>query len=178
MATRHKVFISFYHKDDEWYRSKFERDFGHLFIAKSVPAGGIASDNSDDYIKRLIREGYIEDASVVLVLVGPKTKCRKHVDWEIWAGLSRKVSGYSGLLGVLLPSFPLTADGNYRREDIPRRLEANVDSGFAKLYSWSYLTRDYAGVVSAIQEAFDRRVTHADKIVNATIPQRDRDSCD
>ena len=178
MATRHKVFVSFYHKDDEHYRAKFERDFGHLFIAKSVPAGGIASENSDDYIKRLIREGYLEDASVVVVLVGPKTKCRKHVDWEISAGLNRKVGGYSGLLGILLPTFPLDAEGKYQHDDIPRRLDANVTSGFAKLYRWSYLTKDEGRVVAAIQETFDRRASHSDKIVNATIPQRERDSCD
>lgn len=178
MATRHRVFISFYHKDDERYRAKFERDFGHLFIAKSVQDGAIASENSDEYIKRLIREGYLEDASVVIVLVGPKTKCRKHVDWEISAGLNKKVGGYSGLLGVLLPTFPLTADGKYRGDDIPRRLDANVDSGYAKLYTWSSLTKDDGRVLSAIQEAFDRRASHSDKIVNGAIPQRERDSCD
>src|SRR2546426_3884279 len=53
----------------------------------------------------------------ILVLVGPKTKCRKHVDWEISAGLNKKVGGYSGLLGVLLPGFPLLPVDQYRRSE-------------------------------------------------------------
>lgn len=177
MATRHKVFISFYHKDDEQYRARLERDFGHLFVAKSVPAGGIASDNSDEYIKRLIREGYIEDSSVVLVLVGPKTKCRKHVDWEISAGLNRKVGGYSGLLGVLLPTFPLT-NNTYRREDLPKRLDANVHSEYAKLYRWDSVTASEGSVVEAVDAAFGRRVTDSGKILNASIPQMQRNTCE
>ncbi|MBN1234575.1 MAG: TIR domain-containing protein [Methanotrichaceae archaeon] len=30
----------------------------------------------------MIHLKYIEDSSVLVVLVGPKTYCRKHVDWE------------------------------------------------------------------------------------------------
>lgn len=74
---KHKVFISFYHKDDEKYRDEFEELFGHLFISKSVNDGDIDEDNSDEYIKHLIQEDYISDASVVLVLCGPNTWKRK-----------------------------------------------------------------------------------------------------
>jgi hypothetical protein len=35
---------------------------------KSVQPGDIDTDNSDQYIKRLIQEDYIGDASVVMVL--------------------------------------------------------------------------------------------------------------
>src|SRR5438067_1486452 len=106
-AEKHKNFISYYHKDDEAYRTAFERAFGHLFIGKSVSPGDIDPDNSAQYVKRLILESYITDASVVTVLVGPNTKKRKHVDWEIAAGLNRKAGGYSGLIGILLPSVQL-----------------------------------------------------------------------
>ena len=88
--TRHKVFISYYHKDDEkyMYREKFEESFGHIFINKSVEEGDIAPDNSDGYIKRLIQQNYITDTSVLVVLIGPKTYCRKHVDWEIASSIN------------------------------------------------------------------------------------------
>ena len=52
--TKHKLFISYYHSDDEYYRDKFEKLFGDLFINKSVQIGDIADDLSEDYIKRLI----------------------------------------------------------------------------------------------------------------------------
>ena len=50
--------------------------------------------------KELIRENYISDTSVVVVLVGKNTYCRKHVDWEISAGLLNN----AGLIGLALPS--------------------------------------------------------------------------
>lgn len=105
--TKHKVFISYYHHDDQYFKHVFEGSFGHMFTNKSVEPGDIATDNSDEYIKRLIQEDYISDSSVVLVLVGRNTKSRKHVDWEISAGLNKKVNGYSGLVGILLPTFQM-----------------------------------------------------------------------
>ena len=106
--TRHKVFISYYHREDEYYRERFEELFGHLFINKSVKPGDIDTDLSDEYIKRLIQWGYISDSSVVLVLVGPKTHCRKHVDWEISAGLDPRVGNKrAGLVGLILPNSSL-----------------------------------------------------------------------
>ena len=64
-AVRHKTFVSYYHKADQAYRDAFEKVFGHLFIGKSVQPGDISTDVSADYIKRLILEGYITDASVL-----------------------------------------------------------------------------------------------------------------
>lgn len=81
--AKHKLFISYYHNNDEYYKNKFEELFGDLFINKSVKLGDIDDDLSEEYIKRLIRENYISDTSVVVVLVGKNTYCRKHVDWEI-----------------------------------------------------------------------------------------------
>ena len=164
--SRHKVFISYYHKDDQYYRDEFERRFGHLFINKSVKPGDIDSDLSDEYIKRLIQEGYLTDSSVVLVLVGPKTYCRKHVDWEISAGLNKKVGGHSGLVGLLLPEFPLSYDNKYNYSDIPARLADNVKSGYAKIYTWNYACSGDEIIKSVIQEAFDNRISKADKIDN------------
>lgn len=39
--TRRKVFISYYHKDDQYYRNRFEDLFGHLIMSKSVEPGDI-----------------------------------------------------------------------------------------------------------------------------------------
>ncbi len=177
-GIRHKVFVSYYHHDDQAYRNAFENAFRNTFIVKSVQQGDIDVDNSAEYIKRLIQEDFISDASVVIVLVGPKTRCRKHVDWEISAGLNKKVDGYSGLMGILLPTFPLTADNKYNRADLPRRLDANVYSGYASLYQWSSITASVNALTSAIDEAFDRRVTETAQIVNLAIPQMQRNTCD
>lgn len=174
---RHKVFVSYYHREDQYYRDRFEELFGHLFISKSVKPGDIASDLSDEYIKRLIQEGYISDSSVVLVLVGPKTYCRKHVDWEISAGLNKKVGGYSGLLDVLLPEFPLTPDGKYYYRDLPPRLADNVKTGYSEIYAWNWVCAEESRIKSAIQTAFDNRIAKADKIDNSRL-QYTSDICE
>lgn len=52
--SKHKVFISFYHHDDEWYKEKVEDYFGDRMISKSVQDGEYDPDDSDGYVKRLI----------------------------------------------------------------------------------------------------------------------------
>ena len=119
---RHKVFISFYHHDNQKYKEYIDRYLSSNIINKSVSEGEYNSDNSDEYIKRLIREDKVSDSSVIVVLVGPNTWKRKHVDWEIYAGLRASVNGSSGLVGILLPEFKLSSDRTYDTKDIPARL--------------------------------------------------------
>jgi len=167
--TRHKVFISYYHKDDEYYRNRFEELFGHLFINKSVEPGDIDTDVSTEYIKRLIQQNYITDTSVLVVLVGPKTYCRKHVDWEISAALSKKVGGYSGLLGLCLPTHPDYGKDRYNADNVPPRLVDNLKSGYAKFYDW---IEDGAKIKILIDEAFNNRIEKAHLIDNSRLQFR------
>jgi hypothetical protein len=174
---KHKIFLSYYHKDDEWDRNRFELSFGHLFVHKSVEPGDIDSDLSAVYIKQLIQSDYISDSSVVIVLVGKKTLCRRHVDWEISAALNQKVGGYSGLVGILLPDFPLLSDGNYRYADIPQRLADNVKSGYADMYSWAWVCANDERIKNAVDAAFAKRVEKEELIDNSRL-QMKYDTCE
>ncbi|OQX22423.1 MAG: hypothetical protein BWK75_00735 [Candidatus Altiarchaeales archaeon A3] len=167
--TRHKVFISYYHEDDEEYRNKFENLFGHLFINKSVNEGDINTERSTEYIKRIIQKGYISDTSVLVVLVSPKTYCRKHVDWEISAALMKKVGGYSGLLGICLPNHPAYGkDGDYNPPNIvPPRLVDNLESGYAKFHDWTENTNK---IKRWIEDAFNAK-TNSSHLINNNRPQ-------
>jgi hypothetical protein len=165
-STRHKVFISYYHSDDQYYRNYFRDLFGHLFIDKSVEPGDIDTDVSTEYIKRLIQQGYISDTSVILVLVGANTWGRKHVDWEISAALSKKVGGYSGLLGLCLPTHPDYHKDTYKADIIPPRLVDNLTTGYAKLYDW---TTNETSIKKWIEDAFEARITRVDKIDNSRL---------
>jgi len=158
---KHKVFISYYHKDDQDYRDKFEELFGHLFISKSVEEGDINSDDSDEYIKHLIQDDYISDTSVIFVLCGLNTLGRKHVDWEISAGLNKKVGGYSGLLGIHLPTHPDYKNDKYNSNNIPARLSDNLKTDFAEIINW---TEDEETIKKKIQKAFDNRIN--DKLID------------
>lgn len=159
VMTKHKVFISYYHAD-EYYRNRFEELFGDLFINKSVHIGDISDDLSTEYIKRLIREKYISDSSVVLVLVGEKTFCRKHVDWEISAGLYKN----AGLIALALPTHESYKTGQYSKENIPLRLYDNLESKYAEIYYW---TENRTNITNWINTAFENRELKKDNKDNS-----------
>jgi hypothetical protein len=169
----HKVFLSFYN-EDKWYKDRFENIFKDVFINKSVMQGEIDTDNNTYYIKRLIQQKYIEDSSVLVVLVGPKTYCRKHVDWEISAALNYKIGGYSGLLGLCLPNHSDYCKDTCTEKNIPPRLVDNLKSKYAKFYDW---TEDSGLIKRLIEEAFQGRVNNSEKIDNSRV-QYKKNLCD
>ena len=171
--TKHQVFISFYHSDDEKFKDALERDFGHLMICKSVDDGEIDQDNSDDYIKRLIQEEHITDDSVVVVLIGPNTRKRKHVDWELYAGLTAKAGDHSGLLGVYLPDLPTNSTNKWEYDDMPQRYADNRRSNYASFCGWQTLISGEEKFNNLIEKAFTNRVTLKNKIDNSR-PQMQR----
>lgn len=173
-TTKHRVFVSSFH-NDEAYRRRWEELFSSILTNVSVEPGEIDGSSSAEYIKRLIQEDYITQASVVVVLVGLKTHCRKHVDWEISAGLNKKVGGYSGLIGIWLPNHPNFGSGkSWTADPTPARLADNLSSGYAKGFDW---TEDANKVKGWVEQAFKARVEHADKINNGR-PQLTKNLCD
>lgn len=173
ILTKRKTFISYFHKDDEDYKDKFESLTSDLIVNKSVGDGDINGDNSDDYIKKLIQDGYLRDTTVLVVLIGAKTKCRKHVDWEISGALNLKVGeSYAGLLGILLPTHP---DFNKSEcSNVPERLVKNITAGYAEIIKW---TDDRKALQSTIESAYSRRKNESDKRVNS-IPQMQKNTCE
>lgn len=144
---KHKVFISYYHQDDQYYKNYIDNRLSENIINKSVKPGEYDPDNSDEYIKRLIREDKVSDSSVVIVLVGPNTRKRKHVDWEIYAGLRSSVNGSSGLVGIMLPELNSAPNGGYYYADMPGRLADNIQSGYAEWYTWDYAKSHFDEIV-------------------------------
>ncbi|MGE4170262.1 MAG: TIR domain-containing protein [Candidatus Margulisiibacteriota bacterium] len=170
LSVRRKVFISFYHREDQYYKDRFESLFGHLFINKSVQNGDINTDVSTEYIKRLIQgPDFLLDASVLVVLCGPNTWGRKHVDWEISGALNKKLDGYSGILGLTLPSHPDFLLSEIARQSIPPRLAENIESGYAKQYRW---TEDPTEMSKRIEEAFSNRKNSG--LIKNSLPQMQR----
>lgn len=108
----HKVFISFYHRDDQWYKDTLVQwaTVHNVFIDGSVDTGDIDENLNDEEIRQIIRDEYLGDTSVTIVLVGPNTKHRKHVDWEIYSSMyDGKINKKSGLLVIMLPETQCTA---------------------------------------------------------------------
>ncbi len=173
-STRRKTFVSYYHFDDQDYRTKFENLFEDLIVSKSVEDGEIDSDNSDGYIKQLIQKGYLKDTSVLVVLIGNKTKCRMHVDWEISGAISSKVGGVSGLLGIILPDHPDFGTDKATYSLMPARLSDNFKSGYAIIRDW---TDDRILMQSYIEEAFNRKNNNSENIDNSRL-QMEKNTCE
>jgi MTH538 TIR-like domain (DUF1863) len=172
--TKRKTFVSYYHHDNQSDRTRFENLFGDLIVSKSVEYDDIDSKNSDEYIKQLIQNDYLADTTVLVVLIGPKTKCRKHVDWEISGALNLKVGdSNAGLLGILLPTHPDYGTGQATYDLMPARLADNIKSGYAIIRDW---TDDRVKMQGYIEETFEKRSSMADKRTNSRI-QMDKDTC-
>ena len=58
-----------------------------IFLDRSVDTGDISDDLSDESIRRKVRDEYLRDSTVTILLVGLQTKRRKHVDWEIYSSM-------------------------------------------------------------------------------------------
>lgn len=173
--TKRKTFVSYYHNDDQNYRTRFENLFGDLIVSKSVEMGDIDSDNSDEYVKQLIQKGYLSDTTVLVVLIGPKTKCRMHVDWEISGALNYKVGEkYAGLLGIKLPGHPDFGTERHTYDYLPDRLSDNLKTGYAIIRDW---TDDRVKMQSYIEEAFNNRTSKSDSRVNSRV-QMPKDTCE
>lgn len=114
----HKVFISYHHENDQFYKAallelndnyKFHSDNPHygkpLFIDLSVDTGDISEHLSNETIREKIRDEYLQDSTVTILLVGTETKNRKHIDWELYSSMyNGKRNKQSGILVVNLPT--------------------------------------------------------------------------
>jgi hypothetical protein len=159
-SPRHKVFVSYHHSNDQAYRNHFEKMFENIhdiIVSKSVQIGEIDSNLKTETIRQKIRDEYLSDSTVTIVLIGSQTWQRKHVDWEIGSSIRETMnSSRSGLLGIILPTYPRNDQTKYNSYTIPPRLQDNIECGFAKIYNWS---NNPTTVQGWVHEAFERRNT-------------------
>lgn len=173
--TRHKVFVS-YHVADIDEVAVFLETFGEEMIPRSV---GVAESDepidstNEKYIKDKIRDDYLRDSTVTVVLLGSCTWARKFVDWEISSTLrDDEKNKRSGLLAYPLPSRNNTAH-------LPQRLKDNWVDGSPQLSYAAYMS--YPALRSTfrsqVDAAFDARSSKGHLINNASpLMQRNR-SC-
>jgi Thoeris protein ThsB, TIR-like domain len=166
-TNKHKVFISFHHgnktidpKCGQYWKERFEslfRDYYETIISRSVQDGDIKDGIQTETTRQKIRDEFIADATVTVVLIGPDTWKRKHVDWEISSSIrDTKNNSRCGLIGILLPTYPNydSVKNTYNGNTIPPRLQKNIDCGFATIHVWN---ENSAIVSDWIHKAFERR---------------------
>jgi hypothetical protein len=120
-----RAFISYHHANDQHFKDglvKFAAQH-RIFEDWSVNTGEISDDLSDDAIREKIRDDYLKDSSVTILLVGLETAKRKHVDWELYSSMfNGKVNKQSGILVINLPtincSYYTAAHGDLEKRTI------------------------------------------------------------
>lgn len=103
----HRIFISYHHASDQEYKATLldlNERLG-VFIDKSVDTGDIDPNISDESIRVKIRDEYLRDSTVTILLVGRETAGRKHIDWELYSSMiDGQINKKSGIVVVQLPS--------------------------------------------------------------------------
>ncbi|MFV0470200.1 MAG: TIR domain-containing protein [Dysgonomonas sp.] len=108
MNPKHKVFISFKTEDKE-YKKYIQENLDVDMIDKSLNER--IDSNDEDYVMRKIREDYLSDSTVTILLIGANSaenkgwQEQKYIKRELQASLyDGKNNTRSGILGVVLPS--------------------------------------------------------------------------
>jgi hypothetical protein len=151
----HKCFIS-YHADDKKAVDDFCNKFSGTFIHRGIKMEDdiIESDNTD-YVMRRIRELYLQDSTVTIVLIGKCTWARRFVDWEVQASLRNPSNGYpNGVVAIQLWD-------SYKM--LPYRVQLNVNLGYSKFYKYPSSSTSLSNI---IDEAFDARFDKSNLIDN------------
>jgi hypothetical protein len=168
---RHRTFLV-YHADDQAEASAFAQYFdfsGDVFIFHGATLHTDTSLlNSTDtaYILHRLRQIYLLDSVVTLVLIGRCTWASCMVDWQIQASLSQQdVAVPNGLLGIVLPS----AGENLA---VPLRLQMNLGSGYARIYPY---THRLGTLANAVHDAFLTRSSSA-ALVENHMPRQEHDA--
>lgn len=157
----HKVFVSYHHANDGDYKKTFCEKLSPNFVDKSVDDGDIDTCLATATIRRKIRDDFIADATVTVVLIGKCTWQRKHVDWEIGSSLIKtRNNSRCGLVAILLPSHYDHGEEGYRSRLVPPRVADNAsgDDPYCKVYDWPE-PWDTQSVKRWIHAAFNRRDT-------------------
>lgn len=151
----HKCFIS-YHKNDKDDVANFCQKFSGSFIHRGIKVeDDIINSNNTDYVMRWIRELYLQNSTVTIVLIGKCTWARRFVDWEIQASLKKPTNGYpNGLVAIKIRNSYNT---------LPNRLLLNVASGYSNIYSYPSSSTDLTNIIN---ESYNARINKSFLINN------------
>lgn len=165
-GVKRRVFISHY-KGDRYEVEAFIDEFANKQRVFTPYVLG-ANENDDfidstntDYVMTQIRQKYLQDTTVTIVLVGSCTHSRRYVDWEIKSSLRQGEYTPNGLIGIILPSKGQNAY-------LPPRLEANWAQDHVNCYARYWVYPSSAETLDGwIEDAYNARTTRANLINNS-----------
>ena len=174
-AVRHKCFVSYHHADQpeaEEFIDSFEDVFIPRVLGVSDEDDFIDSEDTD-YVMDMIREKYLTDSTVTIVLVGSCTWARRYVDWEVFSTLRNdKLNRRSGLVAIELPS----AAGDSSATKLPPRVGDNVSGADGYTRWWTYPSTQ-SSFRDMVEEAFVARTAKSDLIENTRSRKLNNSPC-
>ena len=174
--SRRKCFVA-YHAADSAGVAEFVDKFGAVFIPKVIGVSDsdpFVESEDTDYIMDKIREKYLTDSTVTLVMVGKCTWSRRFVDWEVYSSLRNdRNNRRNGLLAIELPSrgegaLPARVADNVTRD------ASNNDTGYARFNVYPATS---SSLRAWIEDAFTARTSRANLIDNRRSRRRNNSQC-
>ena len=117
-----------------------------------------------DYVMDAVREQYLTDSTVTIVLLGRCTWSRRFVDWEVYSTLRNdKLNRRSGLMAIVLPSIANAYQGRQQARVGDNVKGENGDAGYAR---WWVYPSSGQGLRQWIEIAYEARSAKASLIDN------------
>jgi hypothetical protein len=166
IGIKRTVFISHF-REDKVEVDAFIQKFCHeenVFIPRVL--GANENDNfidsyNTDYVMTQIRQNYLNDSTVTIVLIGSCSHSRRYIDWELKTSLRQGTYTPNGVVGIILPSKGKSAY-------FPERLASNWKEGNTDCYAkvWIYPSTAES-LHNYIEDAFSARVSRKHLISNS-----------
>ncbi len=164
-GIKRRVFISHY-KGDKTEVDNFIKSFSEIhevftpYVLGSNDNDDFINSTNTDYIMQQIREKYLKDSTVTIVLIGNCTHSRRYVDWEIKSSLQQGNVLPNGLIGIILQS-----KGNSAY--LPPRFEKKWKNGNQNCYArYRIYPQSVDELGEYIDDAFDARTSRVKLIIN------------
>lgn len=147
-----KVYISCYNNNDREYKNKLislnkERNNTIFELIKSETKQYISLDPKQDGFTKWIKNKYLRDSEVLILLVGLETKNRKHIDWEVRAIMEENALYKKGGIMIVYLDDVVNKYGNrIPRSVLPKVLAENfgTQTAFFVETTWEKLTQNYS----------------------------------
>ncbi|MEP4095747.1 TIR domain-containing protein [Reichenbachiella sp.] len=175
-GIRRRVFISHYREDRsevDSFINTFANDEGVFFpyVLGANNNDDFINSTNTDYVMSQIRNRYLQDSTVTIVLIGSCTHSRRYVDWEIKSSLRQGLYTPNGLLGILLPNQGINGL-------LPQRFAQNWEHGHSNCYArFEYYPTSGYQLGEQIDDAFQARTTRNHLIVNSQDMMRYNSKC-
>lgn len=157
-----KIYISCYENNDYDYKNKLiEKNFNRnnmLFglINKEDINNEIFRKDKTNFIE-IIKNKFLQDSEVLVLLVGEETKKRKSIDWEIRAAMTKtSLFDKCGILIVYLDDVIKKYHGKIPREILPKIISKNINNKdcFFLETTWNKFIHSYETIEKYINVAF------------------------